>query len=142
MEKVSIFWNTLCLNFKYNFFTGVPFNEFRLLFNTMKSEFLHYIPTTNEVSALGVSTGYSMGGYKSVLVIKSDRFTLIKDQFEKINVIHELPILIVTDSLFNPLELKQFKLSNGLESIKEADDYISSSRKSAILIIEEEDLIK
>lgn len=141
MEKVNVFWDTLCLKFKYNFFTGIPFKEFMLLFNTMKSDFLHYIPAVNEVTALGVATGYSLSGQKSVLLLKAAGFDLIKQQFERFNIDYNIPILILTNSDYNPIGLKQYKLSEGLDNIEIVDKHVVNN-ESVILIIEDGDLIK
>jgi len=142
MEKVSDFWKVLCLDFKYGFFTGVPFTEFKLLFNTMRPEFLHYVPTTNEISAVGLATGYFLTGYKSAVLLQAEKFDLIKIQLEKFNMLYKLPILIITESEYNPMKLKQFKLNEGLQSIEAADKVLYTDNEPVILVINEKDLGK
>lgn len=142
MIKINDFWQELCLRLNYNFFAGVPFEEFSIVFNTMNSKFLHYVPTTNESSAIGIATGFYLGGYKSVALFQANGFDLVKLQIEDINIKHELPILILTESIYNPMNLKQFELSNGISVIEKADKYLLESKKSTIIVVKPGDLIK
>ena len=95
MVKAKEFWNYLCNVLEYRFFAGVPCNELKPLYRTMKFDFMHYIPTTNESVALGIASGVWMSGMKSGIMLHvSEAYTVLKYYID-FNKMYNVPILLL-----------------------------------------------
>lgn len=133
------FWKIMCNELNYKLYTGTPLNTFKSLFETMDSEMMHYIPTINETNALGILGGAYLTGMSGGIFMQSKAFDTILAQYKGFNVRFNTPVLFIVDGLLNPLNLKQFKLSDGLDCLYKIKDYLSlNDSKSCILIIDEE----
>lgn len=91
MEKD--FWGEMNKKYNYTFFSGVPFKEASKLYNTMNSNFMHYVPASNELVALRLVTGARLSGYGSGILLDSYRLNKLDLDF---NLKLNLPVLIIT----------------------------------------------
>lgn len=140
--KIKDFWNIMCKKLGYNLYLGVPVSDLKLVFDTMSNDKLHYIPTIDEITALGMASGAYLSGVKSVVIMSAQAFDLLWYNINKFNQLYNIPILFIVDEIFNPLKLKQFKINEGLGILDEMDNYIYVEEfKSAILVIGQGDLI-
>lgn len=95
MVKAKEFWDYLCNDLNYRFFSGTPFPEFKELYSTMSSDFMHYVPSVNVNTALGLACGVSVSGMKSGVLLH------IKDVYDLLNTYHnfcvkyEIPVLLI-----------------------------------------------
>jgi hypothetical protein len=69
MIKVKDFWLYLCNDMDYRLFSGVPCLDLKPLYDNMSSQFLHYVPAVDEYSAFGISSGASVAGVKSGVIM-------------------------------------------------------------------------
>jgi len=94
MVKAQIFWNYLCNELNYRFFSGVACLGLNPLYKKMNSDIMHYVPAVNERTALGLVSGASMGGFKGGLLMnmyfKNDILT-----FLNLNINYGIPFLII-----------------------------------------------
>lgn len=90
MIKAKDFFELLCNKLDYRFFTGLPFEEAKKLFNNMSSEFMHYIPATKAESALGMAYGTRIAGFKSCLILP-------KEEVSKLYFTMPIPLVIITN---------------------------------------------
>jgi len=135
MIKAKIFWDKLCSELGYRFFTGIPIAEFKVLYNTMAIDFMHFIPAVDEVRALGLVSGASLSGVKGAVLMSSRAFDNIKAQMDNFNIKYNIPILFIVEDTYNPLRLEQFEISNDLNILDSLVAYLNKS--SAILVVKE-----
>lgn len=95
MVKAKEFWDYLCNELDYRFFTGVPCEGFKPLYDEMNAEFMHYIPAVNARVAMGMVNGARLAGVKSALLIDIDNIYTIYDLLFNFSNIYEIPFLII-----------------------------------------------
>lgn len=105
MEKAKTFWEFLCNEMDYRGFSGVPCGGLKSLYAKMDSEFLHFIPATNENIALGIVAGMSISGIKSGILMRASNFCNIVNYLNLLNDKYKIPVLLI---LFED-EVIQFK---------------------------------
>ena len=95
MVKAKEFWDYLCNELDYRFFTGVPCNGLKPLYDTMNPDFLHYVPAVNERVAIGMASGASLSGVKSgVLISVANIHAVYEPLFNFVNE-YKIPFLIL-----------------------------------------------
>lgn len=136
MMKIKDFWNKLCLELNYVFFAGVPVKDFKLIFNSMDGNKMHYIPTINESIAVGIVSGSFLVGVKGAVFMSSSGFDNINSQLNGFNLFYNLPVLFIVEDSYNPFKLKQF-MFNGedFNVINEVDNYLFDYNKPCILVL-------
>lgn len=94
---VTEFWNHLCEDLGYRFFSGTACKGLKLLYANMDPGIMHYVPAVNERVALGIVNGVAMSGDKCAILthIKhvSDLHTLLKFNYD-----YRIPILFIAYS--------------------------------------------
>lgn len=139
--KIKDFWEIMCKKLDYNLYLGVPVSGLKLVFDTMSSDKLHYIPTINEAVAVGMASGAYLSGVKSAVIMTTQAFDLLEYSINKFNQLYNTPFLFIVDDDFNPLKLKQFKINKGLSILEEMDNYMHTEEfKPSILVIGQGDL--
>jgi hypothetical protein len=139
--KIKDFWEIMCKKLGYNLYLGVPVARLKLVFDTMSSDKLHYIPTINETMAVGMASGAYLSGVKSAVIMTAQAFGLLEYSINKFNQLYNIPFLFIVDGDFNPLKLKQFKINKGLSVLEEMDNYMHTEEfKPSILVIGQGDL--
>jgi len=133
--KIHKFWNTLCIDLDYRFFSGIPIVDFKLMYDSMDVEFLHFVPTLDEVLALGLVSGIKLSGTEGAVVMSAKAFDVLKPQFDGFNKVFSVPILFIVENDYNPLGLHQAVLKDDANVINKLVAYINSSNESAILVI-------
>ncbi len=129
------FFDILCSNLNYRLFAGIPVEEHKDLYDTMDTAIMHYIPTVNEVVALGVISGGILSGYKGAVLMGADNFNLLLPQFSNFNTKFKIPLMFIVNGDYNPLKLKQFKFEDDFNILYDIDNYINKYSKSSILIL-------
>jgi sulfopyruvate decarboxylase TPP-binding subunit len=94
MVKAKEFWDYLCGELDYRFFSGVACPGLSHLYNKMNSKFMHYVPAVNERVGLGLVNGAYMSGLKGGLLMD---MTFIYDitSYIRFNVENRIPLLII-----------------------------------------------
>ena len=135
--KAKKFWEFMCDTLDFRFYTGTPIYEFKKLFDTMTPDILHYVPTTNEESAIGLASGAYLSGIKGAVFMQTIYFDKLKLFIKEFNEEHNIPILLIVENSYNPLGLKQFDIA----SLEEMENYLyKGEHKPCILIIKEGDI--
>jgi hypothetical protein len=129
------FWNTLCVELEYRFFSGIPTEDFKLMHESMSPEFLHFVPTLDESLALGLVSGAKLSGLNGAVMMGARAFDLITPQFKGFNIFFNIPALFIVDNDYNPLELHQRILEDDPTVINKLVNYINNTNESAILVI-------
>jgi len=132
--EVNAFWEKLCIDLNYHFFTGVPNESLKYIFNTLNPDVLHFVPTVNDVAAVGLATGVYLSGYKSAVLCDVDTLAAVKVQMDNFVIKHNIPILFITNST-NSTGLKSFDLACGLSIMDQADEYMVREKLPVILKI-------
>jgi len=65
MVKAKDFFNVLCEELNYRFFSGVACKGLAPLYKVMDDSFMSYTPAVNEITALGLCAGASIAGLGS-----------------------------------------------------------------------------
>ena len=94
--KVKEFWEFLCEEMDYRFFAGVPCKGFKPLYDSMSPKFMHYIPAVNENVALALTSGVSIAGTKSAVLVKFEGLCRLFGCLVSINIQYKVPVLILT----------------------------------------------
>ncbi len=95
MVKAKEFWEYLCEGLDYRFFAGVVCNGLKPLYDSMSSEFMHYIPAVNEKVALGVINGARLAGVKGAVLIDGKYLNDMLTILEGFNLEYKVPALII-----------------------------------------------
>ncbi len=95
MIKAKDFWDYVCNELDYRFFSGVPCKGFKPLYDKMNPEFMHYIPAVNEQVALGMANGANLAGIKSGILIDLDNIYVIYNWLFNFSMTYEVPFLII-----------------------------------------------
>lgn len=94
MVKAKDFWNYLCGDLNYRFFSGVVCSGLSPLYKKMDSKVMHYIPAVNERIGLGLVSGAYMAGYKGGLLMDV-KFAYDINSFLTFNVDNKIPLLVI-----------------------------------------------
>lgn len=94
MVKAKEFWDYLCGELDYRFFSGVACPGLSPLYKQMNSKLMHYVPAVNERIGLGLVSGAYMAGFKGGLLIDM-KFAYDLTSFIKFNVSNRIPLLII-----------------------------------------------
>lgn len=95
MVKAKDFWEYLCNELDYRFFSGVPCEGLKPLYDNMSPEFMHYIPAVNEKTALGLVNGARLAGTKSAVLMHGDNIIDVINLLLSFNKEYEVPALII-----------------------------------------------
>jgi sulfopyruvate decarboxylase TPP-binding subunit len=95
MVKAKEFWDYLCNELDYRFFSGVPCDGLKPLYDTMNIDFMYYVPAVNENVALGMSSGARLAGTKSAILLNIDNIYTIYNHLFNFNIIYKIPVLII-----------------------------------------------
>ena len=136
----------LCGVLEFRFISGFSNLGFNILYNSFDPSILHYIPATSVNTALGMVTGASIGGVKSVLLLGEDQFDAIKYKIIDINSYNNIPIMVIVlcSNTYKPGNrlFKYFKVKEDFISIlKKANSYIDKEQKPCVLLLDEEALV-
>ena len=96
MVKAKDFWDCLCNELDYRFFSGVICKDFIPLYDEMSAEFMHYIPAANERIALGMAAGARLVNLKSGILIDHKNIYVLYDWLFNFNKVYKVPVLIIT----------------------------------------------
>jgi hypothetical protein len=136
MVKAKEFWNYLCNELDYRFFSGVPCLGLKPLYDEMSPKFMHYVPAVNEKVATGLVSGAWLAGTKGALLMNSKNLLEIIHLLKNFNNIYKIPILIICyaeDYDWAEQDITSFLLRN-FEVVK-IDDDESSFRENFNLIV-------
>jgi sulfopyruvate decarboxylase TPP-binding subunit len=95
MIEAKEFWEVLCEELDYRFFTGVPCLGLKPIYNKMDPRIMHYVPATKENAAIGLASGVSLSGVRSGILIDIDRFHNVLDWLISFNLEYTVPLLII-----------------------------------------------
>ena len=95
MIKIKNFWNYLCKDLDYRFFSGKPCLGFKSLYKTMNPEIMHYIPAANSTTAVGLVSGASLLGHKGVVLLDDYGLYDILSIIDKFNIKYQIPFLLL-----------------------------------------------
>jgi len=94
MVKAKDFWNYLCMDLDYRFFSGVACPGLSPLYKKMTSKLMHYVPAVNERVGLGLVSGAYMAGFKGGLLMDMS-FAYDLTSFMTFNVSNRIPLLVI-----------------------------------------------
>lgn len=141
MVKAKDFWNILCEDLNYRFFSGVADSELEPLYKAMNADIMHYVPAVNEIAALGIVLGAYLAGYSGGILIDLDfvpdlyRFLLFNNEYK-------IPILIIgmeKETNFNTNDLQIIKIKNE-KDIAKGPAYAEKIKGPVIMVLGQEDL--
>ena len=136
MVKAKDFWDTVCLELDYRFFSGVATPGLVPLYKTMSPQMMHYIPAANERIAAGLVSGAYLSGFKGG-VLMDGRFVFDIQRTLLFNMSHKVPLLIISfGSQEISLTIPKIKLST-LEDIIKLDKMYDKKLMPIQLIVEE-----
>jgi hypothetical protein len=95
MVKAKEFWDYLCNELDYRFFSGIPCLGLKSLYDEMSPKFMHYIPAANERIALGLVSGAWLSGTKGAVLISSTNILEVINLLKNFNNEYKIPILII-----------------------------------------------
>ncbi|MHA1203097.1 MAG: thiamine pyrophosphate-binding protein [Candidatus Heimdallarchaeaceae archaeon] len=79
----------------FTFSTGVPCSYFRdLLITLEKDDRFTYLPATREDEAMGIATGYFLGGSRTFLIMQNSGLANIGDAITSLTQLYKIPLLI------------------------------------------------
>ena len=93
--KAKDFWEFLCNEMDYRFFTGVPCMGLKTIYDKMSSKLMYYVPATKESVALGIASGVSLSGIRSAVLININRVYNLMDWLTSFNLEYNIPLLII-----------------------------------------------
>ena len=125
---MKLFWQHLCVDLGYTFFSGVPSKNMDFIFNSMNPEIMHYVPSANTDIAVKLSTGAMISGFKSGIIVND---SCIHDTSLYLNKRFEIPLLILSPSVKNKCSTKIY----GGFDVDKVVLYIKKYKKSAILYL-------
>lgn len=128
--EVSDFWNTLCNECGYRFFTGAPNKLLSNLFNSLNSEMLHFVPAVNDTVALHIASGVSMVGDKAAILCSGTTFVVGGYQIDNLIVRANIPVLFVVPTGVATPGIEVFYEDH----IVAACRYIEGEQKPAVVV--------
>lgn len=143
--KVKEFWELLCEELDYRFFTGVPSLELKGIYDKMSSKLMYYVPATRENVALGMANGVALSGIYSAVFIDADRAHNLMDWLNSFNLEYKVPILIIASEreensiakkLFSMYKIPYRTLKNASD-IRQITNKIRKSNRPGVLIVGE-----
>lgn len=138
MVKAKEFWDFLCNELNYRFFSGVPTSGFQGLFRAMDKNIMHYVPAINEQASLSLAAGAWVSGFKSAVFLPPAKVN--KLDFELIDVLG-VPIILFTSGKHLCSFSKRFKVFELEEdygiSLSGVSKYVEKNNKPAILFFKE-----
>lgn len=136
MVKAKDFWETICNNLEYRFFSGVACPGLLPLYKQMSSDILHYVPAANERIALGLVSGAYLSGFKGGVLLDG-RFVTDLERLISFNLNYKVPFLMISyGGKYVDLDIPATTLSS-LNDIVELDQYYEKELSPIHLIIEE-----
>jgi hypothetical protein len=115
MIKAKEFWEFLCGDLNYKFFTGTPCEGLYPLYNAMDSDVMHYVPTVNERIALGLIIGAKYTGVNGGILISASAALKIIDPILNYNIKSRIPLLVLA---YEDVEVNQGLFLFELPSIR------------------------
>jgi len=94
MVKAKEFWNYLCNDLEYRFFSGIPHIVFNSLYKKMNKSFLHYIPAVNADAAVGLVNGVRLTGMNSAVIVGLKDLETCLSNILRFNFEYKLPIVV------------------------------------------------
>lgn len=135
MGKAKDFWELMCTNLDYRFFSGVPFIGLSSLYSTMNSEIMHYVPAIDDDISLGLTTGAFLSGNKSAVLISPNKIKHVMTQYKKFNKVFNIPTLFITNNLKESVEdLPVWLVEEDFSNLYKADDYLYKFKKGVCVI--------
>jgi sulfopyruvate decarboxylase TPP-binding subunit len=137
MVKAKEFFNVLCEELGYRFFSGIMCKEFTNLFKAMHSSFMHYVPSVNEDVGLGLVAGTSISGLGSVLMFDMRLKEFIYPNLSFL-INNKLPAMLIG---YSEKEKEDFKSGipivyfNDLEDLRALSKKIDKKSIPGLLII-------
>lgn len=134
MVKAKKFWDYLCEELDYRFFSGVACLGLNPLYKKMNKDIMHYVPAANERIALGLISGAYVSGFKGGLLMdmkfKHDISTILNfnltykipfiiigySESKVDKLIYDFPTAIITDDSFEE-DIKRITLESESENI-------------------------
>lgn len=95
MVKAKEFWEYLCNELDYRFFSGVPCEGLKPLYDTMNIDLMYYVPAVNERVAVGLVNGARLASVRSAILIDINNIYTIYDLLFNFNNIYKIPFLII-----------------------------------------------
>jgi siroheme synthase len=136
MVKAKEFWNYLCNELDYRFFSGVPCLGLKPLYDEMSSKFMHYIPAANEKIALGLVSGAWLSGTKGAVLMDYGNLGDINKLLSAFNEKYKVPALIIIyDENYKCINKKTI-----YENLKKLVKDIEKENKPGIFFIGKGDL--
>lgn len=115
MIKAKEFWEFLCNDLDYKFFAGVPCRGLYPLYNAMDSSIMHYIPSVNERTALGLISGAKYTGVNGGILINASSALKLIDLILNYNIKFKMPLLVLA---YEDVEVNQGLFLFELPSIR------------------------
>ena len=76
--------------------TGVPCSYFKQLFSSFhRYKKIQYVPATREDEAMGIATGYFLGGGQSFLVMQNSGLATVGDALTSLAQLYKIPLLLL-----------------------------------------------
>ena len=124
MIKVKDFWNYLCNDLEYRFFSGVPHIVFKSLYKKMNKSFLHYIPAVNAETAVGLVNGVRLTGMKSAVIIGLRELETCLHTIRQFNLEYNLPLVILSNKEEGDFkDLADFLFNNTVNVVDLSDNF-------------------
>jgi len=136
MVKAKEFWDYLCNELDYRFFSGVPCKGLKPLYDEMNPKFMHYIPAANERVALGLVSGAWLSGTKGAVLMNSNNLLEVINLLKNFNNKYKVPILIICcaeDYDWSEQDITSFLLRN-FEVVNTNDDRKSFDNNLKLII--------
>lgn len=135
MVNAKDFWELMCTELGYSFFSGVPSLGLNPLYSTMNPEIMHYVPAIDNGIALGLATGAFLSGYKSAVLISPDKIKCVMTQYEKFNEQFNIPTLFITNGLKKSVgDFPVWLVEEDFSNLYEVDAYLYELKKGGCII--------
>lgn len=136
MITAKDFWNTVCVELDYRFFSGVATPGLLTLYKNMSPNMMHYVPAANERIALGLVSGAYLSGFKGGLLLDGQFISDINRSLE-FNMSHKIPLIIISfGDQEIALKIPKIKLSS-LNDIVKLDEMYDKKLNPIQLMINE-----
>jgi len=136
MVKAKDFLEFLCNELDYRFFSGTSTSGSEALYKHMSPDFMHYMPAATEQIALGLVAGSLIAGFKSVVILPTDKITQLDWSLN-------LPVLVIAFGKSKlPSDFLKVKLSDSFKkSIKTLVTKVNNQVKPGVILVEGGQLI-
>jgi phosphonopyruvate decarboxylase len=112
--KAKDFWEFLCEELGYRFFSGVPCLGLKPLYDTMHPNFMHYVPAVNESVALALASGAALSGNKAAVLMDFDRLYNTLNCVSSFNFNYNVPVLVLAFNGSGNKDLKKLLKSQSI----------------------------